>query len=202
MHTVKKIFSDFSKGKIFTVFDTETTGLHPATDKLLEIGAIQFDNKGILAEYETLINPEQYITPETTSISGITNDMVKNELPCKDILPGFLAFIKGTPLIAHNCNFDVAFINHSLEKCDLPQLEKPNIPAIDTIAIAKKIFPNLPRYKLQFLAEYFKIPVFQAHRAKDDARVCMDLFCLCYKEAINKGIIPEEPFQDQSVFRF
>ena len=102
--------------------------------------------------------------------------MVANEPTFAQICDDFLDFINGTILVAHNANFDIGFVNAELLRINKPELKKPNIPAVDTLKNSRKIYPELGKYNLQFLANEFCISVESAHRALDDARVCMEVF--------------------------
>lgn len=168
----------------FTVFDTETTGLDPKLNRVVEIGGIRFDAKGIASRFNVLINPGVAMPSEVTKINGITDDMLRGQPASSVVLPDFLRFIGDSVLIAHNAPFDVSFINEELARIGLPALKNR---VIDTRIFAKETFPNLPKYALQELAVRFSIDVKDAHRAEDDARVCMELFLICLKELTAKN---------------
>ncbi|HZK20377.1 MAG TPA: 3'-5' exonuclease [Treponemataceae bacterium] len=179
MNDIKKTFCAFESGETFTAFDTETTGLNPENARVIEIGAIQFNKYGVITTYETLINPKTPIPWQITKINNITDQMVANKATFVEIAPEFLAFIKNTKLIAHNANFDIHFINAELDRAKIQKLCSPAIPAVDTVKLAQKSFPQLKCHKLQYLAETFNIDRGNAHRATDDARVCMNVFFKC-----------------------
>lgn len=200
---------------IFTAFDLETTGLYPEKDAIVEIGAVKFDKRGPIGRYSVLIDPGFPMPLEAGRINGISDDMLKGK-PCLDeVLTDFLLFIRGSILIAHNANFDVSFINAALKKrwndkgpadmaqqsllddieiketsaakpvCTVPWPALPNKVA-DTLILAKELFPGRPNYKMQNLAASMGITALEAHRAEDDARVCMELFTFIMKEAARK----------------
>lgn len=162
--------------EIFTAFDTETTGLEPSLERVIEIGAIRFDKNGIIARYNVLINPQRPILAQVTKINNITDAMVKNEAPFSGIVSDFISFIGKSILIAHNAPFDLSFINAEFARLSQAELQNR---CIDTIPFAKTEFPQAGKYSLQFLAQYFHIDVKNAHRAEDDARVCMEIFLKC-----------------------
>ena len=175
----------YKSGAVFTAFDTETTGLTPEEEKILEIGAISFDKLGIRARYNVLLNPQKKILPEITRVNGIDDSMVSGKLLFADNVKHFLNFIGSSVLIAHNAPFDLSFVNTELSRINMPPLQNETI---DTLKLSKDTLPNLGKYNLQFLAKYFNIDVVNAHRAEDDARVCMEVF-LKLKEIIS----PEKP---------
>ena len=162
----------------FTVFDTETTGLEPKTNRVVEAGAIRFDARGIISRFNVLINPGMPMPAEVTKINGITDAMLAKQPAAAVVIPDFLRFIGDSVLIAHNAQFDINFMNEELARLGKPPLGNK---VIDTLLFAREVFPGLPNYKLQTLATKFGITAIDAHRAEDDARVCMELFLVCVK---------------------
>jgi len=117
--------------------------------------------------------------PEVTKINGITDAMLAGQSESAQILPDFLRFIGNSVLVAHNAPFDISFINEELGRLGKPALQNK---VIDTRIFAKEMFPGLPKYALQDLATRFGIKALDAHRAEDDARVCLELFMICFDE--------------------
>ena len=154
------------------------------SNRIISIGCIAGNGE----TFETLVSPgdKEKVDKFITELTGITNEMVCNCPTFSEIAPSFLNFINETKLIAHNANFDIGFITSEIEKTQYKNLSKGQCNALDTVKIARKVFPGLPYYKLQYLASHFGIRVDAAHRAYDDARVCMELFNLCMKEAAEK----------------
>ncbi|GAB1483751.1 hypothetical protein MASR2M78_25670 [Treponema sp.] len=103
-----------SSKSVFVAFDLETTGLDAKKERIVELGAIKFDNRGPIARFGTLINPLIPIPPEATRVNGISDAMLKNMPTLDEVLPDFVRFIRGSTLIAHNAGFDCGFINAAL----------------------------------------------------------------------------------------
>lgn len=160
-------------GTVFTAFDTETTGLTVSNSFVIEIGAVKFDKNGIIDKFSTLINPQKPIPESASAINNITDDMVKDAPKIDEVLDSFLEFTKDTVLIAHNANFDVNFINEECVRNNKTEL-KNNF--LDTLNLVRWAYPLLGKYNLQLMARLMNIEVTDAHRAYDDARVCMELF--------------------------
>ncbi|MCQ2982174.1 MAG: 3'-5' exonuclease [Treponemataceae bacterium] len=190
-----KIAKAYTEGKIFTAFDTETTGLSAEHCNIIEIGAVKFSKDGILNSFNTFVDPGYPIPYEITRLTSITTAQVDGAPSFHEIAPDFLKFIEGTTLIAHNCNFDVKFVNCELERNNLPPLKYPQVPAIDTIKTARTAFPDLLSYKQVNLAAALNIPIEHAHRANDDARVCMELFLKCLQKVTGT----EVPVSDMGI---
>ena len=195
-HPSNRIFKDYKKlsqlvnnGTVFVAFDTETTGLRAVSDRIIELGAVKFDTNGEIERFSALINPEIHITSAATAVNNIDDSMVKNCPPIKDILPRFINFIgKDTILIAHNAQFDLNFLNEELKRNNFSCI---NNIAIDTLQLSRWAFPAFERHKLQYLAEQLNIDVQNAHRAEDDALVCMHLFL----KIVKNNSIPEVAFK-------
>ncbi len=157
----------------FIAFDTETTGLDPASGRIVEIGAVKFDRRGVIARYNVLINPEMPMPEEAGKVNGITDEMLKDKPLIADVFPDFFDFIGTGVLVAHNAPFDINYVNAELKRAGKPPLSNK---VVDTRIFAKEVFPGLSSYALQDLAVQFGITALEAHRAEDDARVCMELF--------------------------
>jgi len=180
---IDALFSTLGRVR-FVALDFETTGLDPALDRVVEIGAIafhteQFDGAWTAVEegrYETLVNPGRPIPPEVSAIHGIDDLAVSMAPSFAHAAVGLLSFLEGSILVAHNAPFDVGFL---LAETFRAGIEKPGNPAYDTVAIAKTAISGLPSYSLKALAASFGIAQTAAHRGADDARVCMELFIRC-----------------------
>jgi DNA polymerase-3 subunit epsilon len=164
---------------VFTAFDTETTGLDAKLNRVVEIGGIRFDKSGISARFNVLVNPGLPMPAEVSKINGITDTMLAGQPVALQVLPDFIRFAGDSILVAHNAPFDISFINEELARNSLPQLKNR---VVDTRILAKEVFPGLPKYSLQELAVRFGIEALDAHRAEDDARVCMELFLVCLEK--------------------
>ena len=162
----------YEKGT-FVAFDTETTGLKPEENRVVEIGAVKFDKSGEISRFSVLINPECPMPEEAGAVNNITDEMLKGKPLFKDVAIDFLKFIENTVLVAHNATFDIAFINAELKRCQIGRITNK---FVDTLIFTREVFPRLESYKLQELAKRFEIVAFSAHRAEDDARVCMEVF--------------------------
>lgn len=171
----------------FVAFDFETTGLHPAVDRIVEFGAVRFTIGSELAEFGELANPGREIPAEAAGVSGITTAMVADKPPVEQVLPGFMDFAGDAILIAHNAEFDTAFLRAELQRAGMPTVE--NL-IIDTQVLAQKAFPGKKSYALQNLVEMLGIPANTAHRARDDARQCMRLFEHCVQALSFMGDLP------------
>ena len=153
-------------------YDTETTGINPTLDRVIEIAAYdpQMDKT-----FCKLINPEMSIPKESSLIHNITDEMVKDSLTFKEIADEFIDFCSGdTFLIAHNNDsFDKHFLINEFKRS---QIAIPSFKYIDSLKWARKYRSDLPRHSLQYLREIYDIEKNQAHRALDDVVVLQKVF--------------------------
>ncbi len=163
----------------YVVFDVETTGLEATTDHIIEIGALKYINNELVEEFNVLIYPEISIPEIITTITGITDEMVKNEKTIQEVLPDFLNFIKDFTLVGHNVAFDLGFINKSLKKLGLEALKNDSI---DTVELARKYIPKAFNYKLETLKKYFHLD-FGSHRSIEDVKTTNYIYQECKKRA-------------------
>ena len=148
----------------YCVLDLETTGLSAKTEKITEIGIMKVKNGEVLEEFCEFVNPEKPIPQRVQEITNITDDMVKDAPTIEEIFPKVLEFIKGTVLVAHNATFDIGFLKTVAK--DLGY--EFDYTYVDTLPLARKLYPELKKHKLGKIAEYLKIKVEVAHRALDD----------------------------------
>ena len=116
MQDIKKLLRLFEDGAIFTAFDTETTGLYPARDRVIEIGAVRFSKDGVQEQFSQLINPEKPMPYMAMKVNGITDSMLCNQPLFPAVYPKFADFLKSSILIAHNTRFDVSLLILNLKK--------------------------------------------------------------------------------------
>ena len=163
----------------YCVFDLETTGISHLTEKITEIGIMKIKNGEVIDTFETFVNPEKPIPEEVVEVTHITDDMVKDAPTIEEIMPKALEFIGDSVLVAHNADFDIGFMKYNCEKMGIPF----NHSHIDTLRLAKTIYPEFGRYRLGYIAEKLNIKVDVAHRALDDVKTLVAVF----KEMILKA---------------
>jgi DNA polymerase-3 subunit epsilon len=172
-------FAAFEAGETFTAFDIETTGLDSRLNSIVEIGAVRFTKAGITGTYAALVNPGLSMPAGASSVNNITDEMLSGQPPIQETLPRFLDFIADTVLVAHNAPFDCGFINHNLswlyDEGYAPFYALPNRIA-DTLPLSRCLLPGRKHYNLQDISADLGFKAEAAHRALDDARLCMEIF--------------------------
>ncbi|HRK01089.1 MAG TPA: exonuclease domain-containing protein [Oligoflexia bacterium] len=171
----------------FIAWDTETTGLSPRIDEIVEIGAVAFDEDFEHRVFESLIRPRMAIPTLVSSIHGITDSMVQDSPTPDVVLPQFVDFLtwSGQPrvLVAHNASFDVGMVHgewirqktSSGRRGASDLLPSPEI-CIDSCQLARSLIDDAPRHSLEALAEYFGISHASKHRAMGDVKVLKEVF--------------------------
>lgn len=172
----------------FIAFDLETTGTVPGVDQIVEIGAVRFIDGQPEAIFATLIDPRRPIPPGASAVNGIKDDMVKGKPFIENILPSLAEFCGDDPLVAHNAPFDSQFLTADIKK---HEVFAPKGVILDTLPIARKVFPGLPNYKLGTLVQHLKIPTTDFHRAEEDASYCGHLFFQMMKRISIGGQPPQ-----------
>ena len=179
----------FSKGQTiedteYCVLDIETTGLSFRTESITEFGIMKYKNGEVIDQFACFVNPEKPIPYEITEITGITDEMVKNAEKIDQVMPKVLDFIGDSVLVAHNADFDIGFIKYNCEKLGL----KLNNTYMDTLKLAKEVFPEMKRYKLGLIASNLGIKVEVAHRALDDVDTLVKVLRIMFEKVKEKGI--------------
>lgn len=136
------------------IFDTETTGFGVEEHRVLEIGAVEMVNRLATGRtFHTYLNPERAIDAGAERIHGISAEKVKDAPKFADVAHKWLEFVGDAPLVAHNAEFDMAFMNAELKRCGLA----PHSNAvIDTLVIAREKLPG-QRHKLDALCSHYGI---------------------------------------------
>ena len=171
------VISDLDVPGRFIAFDTETTGLDPDKDCIVELGAVVFEHGVPTETFQSYVNPEVSIPEEVSALNHITNEMMQAAPTEEIIYPEFMKFLgvaaKGEIMICgHVAAFDLSFLCKTLNRIGIDA----NFRFVDTRQLATKI-PELAHHSLAAVAEYFEVPLEHAHQAKEDALISGWIFC-------------------------
>ena len=138
------------------VLDTETTGLDPfAGHRIVEIACLELHSHVPTGEtFRRYINPERDMPEEAERVHGLSAEFLAGHPVFSEIAQDFLDFIGNDPLVIHNAQFDLKFLNAELDTCGLPKIEFSR--GIDTVAIARQRFPGA-QVNLDALCRRFEI---------------------------------------------
>ncbi len=157
----------------FVAYDLETTGINPDTDHVVEIGAVKFRDEEPIGSFCMLINPGCPIPIGASQVNGISDEMVRGQPPIQDVLSPFADFCGDLVLVAHNARFDFKFLYNAVKR---HKAKAPTGPSLDTFALAKRVVPGLPNYRLDTLTRFYNLPSTRFHRAEEDAEYCGMIF--------------------------
>src|SRR5262245_26080103 len=158
----------------FVVVDVEATGAKTPPNRLIELGAYRIRGGRIVDKFVSLINPEIPIPRFVMSLTGITNEMVRQAPVFADVAPQWLDFVNDSVLVAHNAPFDTNFLNHEISRV-YPGHRMVN-PHLCTVRLCRRMMPDLMNHRLDTVASHFSIPIASRHRAGSDALATAKIF--------------------------
>lgn len=169
----------------YVVFDVETTGLSAVYDTIIELAGVKIKNGEIIDRFERFANPHHPLSETTIELTGITDDMVRDAPEIGDVLIEFQEWAQNDILVAHNASFDMGFLNEGYRKINY---DKSTNPVVDTLELARFLFPELKNHRLNTLCKKLDIELTQHHRAIYDAEATSYLLWKLVKELLEKDI--------------
>ena len=161
------------------VFDTETTGLNPATgDRMVEIGCVELVNRVETGRtWHGYFNPQRPMPYEAEQVHGLSDRFLSDKPLFADMVEDLLEFLGDSPLVAHNAGFDFGFLNAELGLCSREAVNLGRM--VDTVAIARKVHPGA-KHSLDALCTRYGID--RSHRIKHGALLDAQLLAQLYVE--------------------
>ena len=169
----------------YVVFDIESTGLSVVYDTLIELAGVKIKNGTVIGEYSTFVNPGKQIGEYISNLTGISNLDVAKAPKIEQVLREFHEFSKDSILVAHNADFDLGHVYHNYRQLGIDFVEQPSI---DTMMLAKAVYPDRQRYSLDNLCKFLKVSLNGHHRAINDAKATAEIFLHMLKELKQQGI--------------
>ncbi len=158
--------------------DLETTGMTATHDRITEIGLVEVVGGAFVRSWSQLVNPQKSIPPFIQSLTGITNELVKDAPTFEQLAPGLLERLQGKLLIAHNARFDYGFLKNEFGRLDLAYRSR----VLCTAKLSRKLFPEHRRHNLDSLIERHRLSCSARHRALGDAEVLWQFLQKIYAE--------------------
>jgi len=153
----------------YVAFDFETTGLSPDNDRITEIGAIKIDvNGNEVDRFTSLVNPQMHLPSRVAALTGLNDEILRKAPTIEHVLPEFLQFVQGYPLMAWNVSFDKNFLEKSACRCNIDC----EVEYADALVWARKTY-DLPSYKQDLVAEHIKYVPTAKHRAAGDCETLL-----------------------------
>ncbi len=170
----------------YVVVDVEATGAKLPPNRIIELGAYRISGRKIVDSFLTLVNPEIAIPRFVMTLTGISNEMVKEAPLFTDVAPRWLEFVNDAVLIAHNAPFDTNFLNHEISRV-YPGHRMINAH-LCTVTLSRHVIPGLTNYRLDTIADHFSIPILARHRAGSDALATAEIFLLLLDRLHERGV--------------
>lgn len=186
----------------YAVVDVETTGGSPVYgDRITEIAAVIVHQGRIVEIYEQLVNPDRFIPPFVTHLTGISERMVAQSPRFADIVPDVVAALAGNVFVAHNAQFDWRFVSSELERA---VGKRPTALTLCTVRLARKLLPQLTRKTLDHVAHHYGVRDVASryqlkrgtrHSAAGDAVITAHCLLRLIDDAADRGITTWEQLQ-------
>lgn len=163
------------------IFDTETTGLDSSMDRIIEIGAVELENRFVTGRnFHVFINPDgREVHPEALAVHGISNEQLADKPKFSGVVQDWLDFIEGATLIAHNASFDVGFFDAEFARLGFPPIDPERV--VDSLGLARRRHPMGPN-SLDALCKRYGID--NSRREKHGALLDSELLAEVYIELV------------------
>jgi DNA polymerase III subunit epsilon len=169
----------------FVVVDLETTGLKPGPAGVTEIAAVRVEQGRLGAEFHTLVNPNRRVPAVITRLTGITDDMLRDQPHIDAVFPRLHAFLGSAVLVAHNVDFDLSFLNFDARRL----LSAPLLnPALCTLRLARRLLPGVRSRSLDAVAAHLGVSCPDRHRALGDARITAEVLLILLEKLAAQGM--------------
>lgn len=173
----------------YVVFDTETTGLTPSSDEIVQIAAVRVVNGRRVARevFDTLVDPQRRIPESSTAVHGITQDMVKGAPTIAQAGKTFHDFARGSVLVAHNAPFDMEFLRRHEKSMGV----RFDHPVLDTVLLSAVVYGQLEQHSLDALTARLgiTIPEEARHTAIGDTVATADAFLKLVPMLQSRGLV-------------
>ncbi|ATG78108.1 exonuclease domain-containing protein [Pseudoalteromonas sp. 1_2015MBL_MicDiv] len=168
--------------RVYSIVDIETTGGLKGGNRITEIGLVKVQYGKVIDNWTSLVNPERHIPGFITSLTGISDNMVRNAPVFADIAKPLLDKLAGSIFVAHNVNFDYGFIK---KECEMAG-HFFKMPKMCTVVESRKAFKGLKSYSLGNLSSHFNLNLTSHHRALADATATAELLLLIQQSQISE----------------
>ncbi|MCK5073611.1 MAG: 3'-5' exonuclease [Bacteriovoracaceae bacterium] len=168
----------------YNILDFETTGFSADYDRVIEVGVVKIKNYKIIDTFQEFVNPGMRITGAITSLTGITNNMVKDADRSSRVMPRLKSFVGDELIVAHNASFDSRFYKAEMSRVEI----YPKNEFLCSLLLARRMYQDLDSHKLGVLCNYLGFTNKASHRALGDAEATHKVFnAICERIKISSG---------------
>lgn len=153
-----------------SIVDVETTGQSAAFGRVIEVAVIRLEKGNVVKTFESLVNPERFISPVIEGLTGISNEDVAEAPRFSQIARRLYSILDGAVFVAHNARFDYSFIRSEFSALGIPFTAK----CLCTVRLSRKLFSEHRRHDLSSLIERHELPCDARHRAMGDAKAVLE----------------------------
>lgn len=180
----KNLDSDEFMLEQYNILDFETTGFSPNYDRVIEVGVVKVRDNKIVDTFQSLINPGVHIPSAITSLTGITNEMVKSAPRGPAVMTKLKEFVGEELIVAHNAAFDARFFQAEMNRLRL----KSSNNFLCSLLLARRIYQDLQTHRLDFLCRHLGFVNSAAHRALQDVEVTFKVLNdICHRVKVISG---------------
>lgn len=183
--TTKAYRGEYSFPDEFVVVDVETTGLKPTQQRIIEVALIVVSPHGAPLRWTSLVNPGRKLPQYVAQLTRLDDATLASAPDFRSIAPTIVEIVGDLPVVGHNVEFDLAFLNSELMRCGLPKLV--NTP-VDTLSLAHQFVTEARRLNLGDVARTLGITTKEAHRALPDAETTLEVFRVLLGRARDGGL--------------
>ncbi len=155
----------------FVCVDTETTGLSPLRDRIIEIGILRVEGGEVTDRFQTLLQPDVMLPAIITEITGITDDDLTLAPHFEDVAEEIARLLDGALFVAHNAEFDYSFLTNEFTRVGTILA----LSRLCTVRLSRMLYPEHRRHDLSSIIERYNFPIENRHRAFDDALIVWQL---------------------------
>jgi len=152
--------------------DTETTGMNAVYDRIIEIGLLCVEDNEIVEQYQTLLNPQTYLSPFIENMTGISADDLVNAPTFYDVKERLRNFFEDSVFVAHNVRFDYGFLKNEFKRFNIKFSPKH----FCTVKLSKYLYPQYTHHNLDSIITRFGFTISRRHRAFDDAKILWNFY--------------------------
>lgn len=152
------------------IVDVETTGGFAQSDRIIEIGIIRIEKGKMVEKYNTLIDPERYLTPFITNLTGITDKQLEKAPTFISVQDTVAELLNNAIFVAHNAHFDYGFVKHEFKRLG----DSFSAERLCTVQLSRHLYPEHRHHNLDSVIKRCNIKCQNRHRALDDAKAVWD----------------------------